>query len=102
MTDTPAASHITDHAYVAPGDPNRFLCAYPVPLPTPQKVAGRLVGKPDQEWVYSDSTPCNMAQAAHQHTNDPYICGRVLVGQGDDTSDPHCMRAPGHKGRCEP
>jgi hypothetical protein len=30
------------------------------------------------------------------------ICGRLLVGQGDDTYDPMCARPAGHQGRCMP
>jgi hypothetical protein len=31
------------------------------------------------------------------------VCGRLLVGQGDDdTSDPLCQKALGHAGSCSP
>lgn len=29
-------------------------------------------------------------------------CGRLLVGQGDDTYDPTCVRPEGHDGLCKP
>lgn len=28
------------------------------------------------------------------------LCGRILIGRGDDTSDPPCVRPRGHIGRC--
>ncbi len=41
------------------------------------------------------------AQDAALTANSPR-CERVLVGQGDDTSDPLCQRARGHDGPCRP
>ena len=32
----------------------------------------------------------------------PAKCGRLLVGQGDDTSDPLCLLPVGHVGLCSP
>lgn len=29
-------------------------------------------------------------------------CGRLLVGQGDDTYDPNCVLPQGHTGQCSP
>lgn len=34
--------------------------------------------------------------------DDEPICGRLLVGQGDDTYDPLCVLKPGHDGACKP
>lgn len=31
---------------------------------------------------------------------EPNLCGRVMVGQGDDTYDPVCVLAVGHEGLC--
>jgi hypothetical protein len=34
--------------------------------------------------------------------SDDETCGRLLVGQGDDTYDPLCVLLKGHAGVCEP
>jgi hypothetical protein len=61
-------------------------------------------------------TPDDTPDHADFPTHDPYlpeetrdwlqedepICGRLLVGQGDDTYDPVCVLPPNHTGACRP
>jgi hypothetical protein len=57
------------------------LCLEPGRLPTPSSRRPRCMGRggmPDS------------------------VCGRILVGQGDDTYDPLCQRRKGHNGSCSP
>lgn len=62
----------------------------------------RHVEQPCAAW----GTPCPPAQPCpcHPEPKAPAddVCGRLLIGQGDDTYDPLCVLASGHAGRCEP
>lgn len=41
-------------------------------------------------------------QVASDEQRASAICGRLLVGQGDDTYDPMCVLPAGHAGICKP
>lgn len=58
-------------------------------------VAGRLRAA----W---NSAPRAAREELTAPVDDEPICGRLLVGQGDDTYDPLCVLKPGHDDVCEP
>lgn len=48
--------------------------------------------------------PCERCEVSHpwRECDTEGMCGRLLVGQGDDTYDPLCVLPAGHDGLCRP